>query len=212
MDITVRWGSSLYPWETENPFIGWAWKPDWRKWIIGNRSVPAVIMLQRRYCTLPQRWDGMSRGCFFLVVSLMFFYIANTVVFYILFSHRLLTFVFFFFSFFTPQPQTLKAQWKLSDWHPSFSVEGLSPFCWMTLKNRSKSVADCVTYLSLLSFWPLDPSSMCLQGKAKCLFHSFPAFQDSVALSQLKKRHEINVMSVAFSHETPKALSQSHLA
>lgn len=33
-----------------------------------------------------------------------------------------------------------------------------------------------------------------------------PAIQGSVALSQLKKRHEINVMSMAFSHETPRHL------
>lgn len=78
MDITVRQGSSLYPWETENPFIGWAWKPDWRKWIIGNRSVPAVIMLQRRCRTLPQRWGGM--GASFSLVSLTFFHIVNTVI------------------------------------------------------------------------------------------------------------------------------------
>ncbi len=65
MDITVSRGSSLYPWETENPLIGWARKPDWRKWIIGNRSVPAVIMLQRRCRTPPQRCDGMGAGCFF---------------------------------------------------------------------------------------------------------------------------------------------------
>lgn len=82
MDITVRRGSSLYPWETENPFIGWARKPDWRKWIIGNRSVPAVIMLQRRCRTLPQRWDGMgwARGASFSLVSLTSFHIVNTVI------------------------------------------------------------------------------------------------------------------------------------
>lgn len=54
MDRTVRRGSSLYPWETENPFICSAWKPDWRKWITGNMSVPAVIMLQRCYRTRPE--------------------------------------------------------------------------------------------------------------------------------------------------------------
>lgn len=83
MDITVRWGSSLYPWETENPFIGWAWKPDWRKWIIGNRSVPAVIMLQRSCRTLPH-YDrgglGWVRGASFSLVSLTSFHIVNTVI------------------------------------------------------------------------------------------------------------------------------------
>lgn len=61
MDLTVRRGSSLYPWETENPFIGSAWKPDWRKWITGNMSVPAVIMLQRCYGTRPEGW-GVGGG------------------------------------------------------------------------------------------------------------------------------------------------------
>lgn len=81
MDITIRRGSSLYPWETENPFIGWAWKPDWRKWIIGNRSVPAVIMLQRCCCTLPQRWNGMGAGCFFYsCFPYIFPHVVNTVI------------------------------------------------------------------------------------------------------------------------------------
>lgn len=95
MDITARWGSSLYPWETKNPFIGWAWKPDWRKWIIGNRSVPAVIMLQRCYRTLPQRWDGMSRGASFSLVSLTFFYTVNTLLLIFL-SFLLIFFPFLF--------------------------------------------------------------------------------------------------------------------
>lgn len=79
----------------------------------------------------------------------------------------------------------------------------------LTLKNRSKFVADHVTNLSL---WIPAPSA--LEGQKKNhLFNFFcPAFWSSVALSQLEKRHEINVMSMAFSHETPKALSQSHLA
>lgn len=37
-------------------------------------------------------------------------------------------------------------------------------------------------------------------------FHFLPASQHSAVLSQLRKRHEINVMSMAFSHETPRHL------
>lgn len=73
IDITARRGSSLYPWETENPFIGSAQEPDWRKWIIGNWSVPPVIMLQHCYRTQPQRWDGMGAGCFFYTKVLVLF-------------------------------------------------------------------------------------------------------------------------------------------
>lgn len=153
----------------------------------------------------------MSRGCFFLVVSHMFFYIANTFVLYF-FSHTALLFLFSLFLSFTCQSHTyLQCSGNfLTGIHISLLSNCRPSVEW--LKNRCKSVADCITYLSLLSFWPLDPNSLCLKGKAKCLFHSSPAFQDSVTLSQLKKRHEINVMSMAFSHETPKALSQSHLA
>lgn len=72
---------------------------------------------------------------------------------------------------------------------------------------RKKLVSHHVTYLSLLSSWPLDPYCLCLEAKAKCLFRGFfSILQASVALSQLKKRHEINVMSMAFSHETPRQL------
>lgn len=72
MDLTVRRGSSLYPWETENPFIGSAWKPDWRKWITGNMSVPAVIMLQRCYRTRPEGWGWVAVKR--IVILLLFHY------------------------------------------------------------------------------------------------------------------------------------------
>lgn len=76
MDLTIHGGSSLYPWETENPFIGSAPKPDWRKWITGNRSVPAVIMLQCFCRTRP--WGGgalMARLLFYckLFFAIFFF-------------------------------------------------------------------------------------------------------------------------------------------
>lgn len=77
----------------------------------------------------------------------------------------------------------------------------------MTLKVRKKLVADHVTYMSLLSSWPLDPSCLYLEAEAKMsVSFFFLGNQGSVALSQLKKRHEINVMSKAFSHETPRHL------
>lgn len=75
MDTPVRIGSSLYPWETENPFIGSTRKPDWRKWIIGNRGAPAVIMLQRCvYRTRQESWGwGWGWGKLFHLKVLFLF-------------------------------------------------------------------------------------------------------------------------------------------
>lgn len=82
----------------------------------------------------------------------------------------------------------------------------VSLLCWMTLKVRKKLIAYHVIYLSLLSSWPLYPHFLCLEAKAKCfIFLCCPGLH-CMALSQLKKRHEINVMSMAFSHETPRHL------
>ena len=84
------------------------------------------------------------------------------------------------------------------------------------LQRGKKLLADRVAYSSPVVFLAhLDPR--CLEAEAEnvCFIYFFfspPAIQGSVALSQLKKRHEINVMSMAFFSWNPKALSQSHLA
>lgn len=212
MDITVRRGSLLYPWETENPFIGWAREPDWRKWIIGNRSVPAVIMLQRRCRTLPLRWDGML----LLVLFPLHLSTELTQSYWSLFPTlavwpSLPSSLVFCLSLFHTHTcyQTQTHTWSAVE---SFSLTFPPPLlsrCLLPVKPllRKKYVADHVTFLSLLSFWSLDFGGLGLAAEAKMSVSFFSqGIQGSVALSQLKKRHEINVMSMAFSRETPRHL------
>lgn len=66
----------------------------------------------------------------------------------------------------------------------------------MTLKVRKKWLA---CHCCLFGFW------LSLENKSKNVCFIFlPAVQGSVALSQLTKRHEMNLVSMAFSHETPR--------
>lgn len=200
MDITVWRGSSLYPWETENPFIGWAWKPDWRKWIIGNRSVPAVIMLQRCCRTLPQRWNGMSTGCLFSLVSLASFLVVNTLS---LPSTGLILppcppFSCFKWSFcllhYCYQTQTDKSSWKF--------LSTILP-CWRTLQVRGETrpLCQCCLLRPPYFHYPL-PRRQRSKISVSFFFHLLSrALWHQVSY---KKRHEINVMSMAFSHETPR--------
>ena len=88
--------------------------------------------------------------------------------------------------------------------------------CRMTLTAREK-VAGWSRRLFVTSCLPGPsrsplPRSWSRERLLHLFFFSPPAIQGSVALSQLKKRHEINVMSMAFFSWNPKALSQSHLA